>query len=268
MESVKRSLQLHGIHLEIRRGTAEEAAAYCKKVESRANHTDAGPHEFGELPAGQGHRSDLDTVVNLIKEGKTVAEIAETAPQQYLRYHTGIEKMVQHRDKKRRTEKPKVTWYWGDSGVGKTRRAYEEAGDNAYVKDASTKWWDGYAGETNIIIDDFKGFSGMTWGFFLRLLDRYTVGPSEKKGGHVDLNGIENIWVTSIHPPQHYVPLGEPAQQLLRRLDSVEEILVEYSWPPTPIQDPDAAGPSTEANQLDDFFNLDTDNVSFFNYRV
>jgi hypothetical protein len=78
MESVKRALRLNGVHLEIRRGTATEAAEYCKKEESRAQHAEAGPHEFGEQPQGQGHRSDLDAVVNLVKEGKSVEEIAVT----------------------------------------------------------------------------------------------------------------------------------------------------------------------------------------------
>lgn len=266
MESVKRCLQLNGVHLEIRRGTPQEAAAYCKKEESRAQHPNAGPHEFGEVPAGQGHRSDLNTVVKLVTEGKSVEEIATTVPEQYIRYHRGIEALVQHYNKRQRTAKPKVTWYWGDSGVGKTRRAYEEAGEQAYVKDPSNKWWDGYNGEPNIIIDDFKGFGGISFNFMLRLLDRYNMGPAEKKGGSVNLNGIENIWITSIQPPQHYVPLGEPAQQLLRRLDSVEEILLERSWPPTPIQTEDGAGPSIEAN-LEDFF-ISLNNSSYIDTPV
>lgn len=266
MEAVKRHLQLRGVHLEVRRGTPTEAATYCKKEESRAQHPDAGPHEFGEIPPGQGHRSDLDSVVNMVKEGKSVEEVATTAPREYIKYHRGIEALMTQYNKKRRTEKPKVVWYWGDSGVGKTRRAYEEAGENVYVKDPSNKWWDGYENEKNVIIDDFKGFGGLSFNFMLRLMDRYSLGPAEKKGGHVNLNGIENIWITSIQPPQHYVPLGEPAQQLLRRLDSVEEIVIERSWPPTPIQAEDGAGPSIEVN-WESFFN-ELNNSSYFDTPV
>jgi len=45
-------------------------------------------------------------------------------------------------------------WLWGEPGTGKSyelRRRYP----NAYPK-AFSKWWDGYAGESAILIDDFE----------------------------------------------------------------------------------------------------------------
>lgn len=44
-------------HVEKRRGTRDQAIAYCKKIESR---DEEAPHEFGELKTAQGRRSDLD----------------------------------------------------------------------------------------------------------------------------------------------------------------------------------------------------------------
>lgn len=44
-------------HVERRRGTREQAIAYCKKDESR---DEEAPHEFGELKTAQGRRTDLE----------------------------------------------------------------------------------------------------------------------------------------------------------------------------------------------------------------
>jgi len=61
--------------------------------------------------------------------------------------------------------------YWGPTGTGKTHRSWAEAGDQAYIKSSSNKWWDGYRSEVNVIMDEFDGLIGIT--HLLRWL-RYT----------------------------------------------------------------------------------------------
>ena len=39
-------------------------------------------------------------------------------------------------------------------GSGKSSGVRRDYGDSLYVKDA-TKWWDGYAGEETVVIDDW-----------------------------------------------------------------------------------------------------------------
>lgn len=77
-------------HFESRRGTAEEAIAYCSKSESR--HPDAaGPYIFGSRQSsGQGARTDLHEVADAIRAGKSLREIAEEFPVQFMRYASGI----------------------------------------------------------------------------------------------------------------------------------------------------------------------------------
>lgn len=66
-----------------RNGTRIEARNYCMKEESRIN----PPVEHGEWIKGQGHRTDLDGLVNKIEEGKTDYELIKEDAEQFERYH-------------------------------------------------------------------------------------------------------------------------------------------------------------------------------------
>lgn len=84
---------LEDAHFEVRMGTSDEAIAYCSKLDSR--HPDVNRfYEVGQRSGGQGHRSDLETLANFVKEGKSVREIAEEMPGMYIRYHGGIAAMM------------------------------------------------------------------------------------------------------------------------------------------------------------------------------
>ena len=49
-----------------------------------------------------------------------------------------------------------VVCYWGTTGTGKSRRAWDEAGLQAYPKDPRTKFWCGYRDHEHVIIDEFR----------------------------------------------------------------------------------------------------------------
>lgn len=106
--------------------------------------------------------------------------------------------------------------YWGPTSLGKSRLAWESAGNCAYSKDPRTKWWCGYQGEENIVIDEFRGDIDIS--HMLRWLDRYPV-RLETKGSSVPHNG-RRFWITSnIHPDQWYPEIDtETKNALLRRL--------------------------------------------------
>lgn len=110
-----------------------------------------------------------------------------------------------------------VRVYWGDTGTGKSRTAWEEAGLDAYPKDPRTKWWDGYQGHDNIVIDEFRG--GIDIAHVLRWFDRYPV-LVETKGGSVPLRAT-SIWITSNLDPRNWYPdLDEETRKaLVRRLE-------------------------------------------------
>lgn len=114
--------------------------------------------------------------------------------------------------------------FWGPTGTGKSRRAWAEAGMDAYPKDPRTKWWTGYKGSSNVVIDEFRGDIDVA--HMLRWLDRYPVCV-EIKGGSVCL-GATNYWITSNLHPRDWYPLLDQATKdaFLRRLNVTEIPLI------------------------------------------
>lgn len=50
-----------------------------------------------------------------------------------------------------------VKVFWGSTGTGKSRRAWSEAGMDAYPKDPRSKFWCGYRDQKRVVIDEFRG---------------------------------------------------------------------------------------------------------------
>jgi len=110
--------------------------------------------------------------------------------------------------------------FWGSTGTGKSRTAWEQAGMEAYCKDPRSKFWCGYKGQSNVIIDEFRG--GIDIAHLLRWTDRYPV-RLEIKGSSVP-SMVENIWITSNLAPSYWYPDVDhmTMDALLRRLNITE----------------------------------------------
>lgn len=110
--------------------------------------------------------------------------------------------------------------YWGATGTGKSRRAWDLAGSDAYSKDPLSKFWCGYAGQKHVVIDEFRG--GISISHVLRWLDRYPVNV-EIKGSSVPLRATQ-LWITSnVRPELWYPDLDGPTvEALMRRLTITE----------------------------------------------
>jgi len=217
-----------------RKGTAHQAATYCKKGEQPKAEWDEfkefGPNfgknavifEAGTISA-QGKRNDINDVSQAVLAGETMRDIATTYPGTFIKYHKGILALKQAADGifdfKDRTTKPTVIWRWGSTGVGKSRGA-REAHPSSYVKDG-TQWWDGYTQQEAIIIDDFDG----KWPYrdLLRLLD-YGPYQGQFKGGYVKINS-PYIYITCEYPPETaFRNIEGDISQVIRRIDQVIHI--------------------------------------------
>jgi len=109
--------------------------------------------------------------------------------------------------------------FWGPTGTGKSRRAFEEAGVGAYYKDPRTKFWCGYQGQEHVVIDEFRG--GIDIAHLLRWVDRYPV-IVETKGSSRPLKAAR-FWITSNLDPTFWYPETDYQTQaaLLRRMEVI-----------------------------------------------
>lgn len=220
-------------HIEVVRNN-KAAAAYCIKEKTRI--FGRGPFEWGTKP-NQGARTDLDTLARDLINGKKMSEIREEEPGLYVKYFNGLKNLAAELAPKR-TEKPEVTWIWGDGGVGKTKYVIDKHGaDNVYRKDMS-KWWDKYKQQEAICIDDFNNSWDYT--YFLNLLDRYQVNY-EVKNGHAEINS-KYIYITCEFHPKHFWgnqkiedEKNNKLVQVMRRIDLIKHITrteeTKIKWP-------------------------------------
>lgn len=203
-------------HLEPRKGTRQQAIEYCRKEDSRLE----GPWTIGSEGSSQGKRSDLDSIADDIKAGSTIFEIVESFPSHYIRYRRGIEAMLSlYTQRNTPTWRPlTVLVYYGEAGTGKTRQAIEESDSDFFILDQGERvWFDGYYGQSVLIIDDFYGW--IKYGQLLRMLDGHPY-RCEIKGGFVMAAWTRVVLTSNKHPREWYSNGLTPA--LERRITEIK----------------------------------------------
>lgn len=195
-------------HLEKSKGSAEENFIYCSK--------DKEYKEFGIRPK-QGKRTDLDEIKDVVMTTGKMSEVVLVArsyqsvkmAEQILKYH-----------EPKRDWKPCVRWFYGATGTGKSKLAYELFNNDCYTTLSTGRWFDGYDAHENVLIDDMrKDF--MKFHELLRLLDRYPMRVETKGGTRQFL--AKHIIITSAFSPQELYETREDVQQLIRRIDEIKE---------------------------------------------
>ena len=191
---------------------SQAAIEYCWKEDTRVEGTQ---FELGNRPLRRNSKTDWEEVWNSAKTGDL-----EAIPANVRVCHFGALSRIGSRYAAAAPIERTVDVFVGPTGVGKSRRAWEEAGFSAYPKDPRTKWWDGYQGHPNVVIDEFRGTVDIS--HLLRWFDRYPV-LVEVKGGTVPL-AARKIWITSnLHPRDWYPELDLATYQALeRRINIVE----------------------------------------------
>lgn len=206
------------------RTRSEAALAYVWKDATAVEGT---RFQLGALKQA-GNQTDWSEVRELAKAGR----FNDLDPAILVRYTGNLLKIHAHFADPGYRPGIKATVFWGPTHTGKTHRAALEAeatGSPTFWKTSTTRWWDGYKGERNVIIDEFDGQIGML--HLLRWLDKYPCRV-EIKGGFTPLRG-DRFWITSNLHPSYWFPELPAAQNeaLFRRIEIIE-VAERYIEPP------------------------------------
>lgn len=197
-------------HLEARRGSASQAADYCKK--------DGEFVEKGEV-SEQGKRSDIEEATEMLIAGHRMRQVALANPTVYVKYHKGLQ-AFQAVILEPRNEVPEVTVLYGTTGTGKSKTSREMLSDPYVWGPEQGTWFDGYEGQKEVIFEEFRG--QLPFGMMLRLLDRYDC-KVQYKGGMIQFIANKIVITSPKHPKFWYCDDSQDkVDQLMRRITEIK----------------------------------------------
>jgi len=139
--------KLPGAHIEVAKGTAYQAAVYCKKD---GEYIERGIAPVSKQEQGKQGAAKYEEAWQLAKQGR-IDEIPSGLRLRY--YKTLIQISNDYRPTPPSNQVLDNKWFYGPSGTGKSRKARELFPD-AYIKNTN-KWWDNYQGEATVIIEEW-----------------------------------------------------------------------------------------------------------------
>jgi RNA helicase./Putative viral replication protein. len=189
---------------------------YVMKEDTRIE----GPWSYGIKPVQRNNKTDWDEVFKNAKEGKFDDISADIKVKHY-----GNLKKIE-RDHLLVTDHDDLrgVWIYGPAGYGKSRQA-RELYPNHYPK-LCNKWWDGYQGQENVIMDDI-GLDHKCLGQQLKIWsDRYGC-ILENKGGAMT-SSYKHFVVTSQYSIDQIWDDEETRAALKRRFKVTQLVFPMY----------------------------------------
>lgn len=204
---------------------------YCQKEDTRVEGTQYSKGwKYEDAIAKKGARTDLASFRDFVKSKNGLLDLFELdgsqleTVAQYPRFTSQLVSRVVSG-----TKRPNAAFVclWGDTGTGKTSRAFlmaKEAGygpHQIYVKDANSLWWDGYDCTQHrvIIVDEVRQFDKAVCSMLLEQTNRGYIKCEQNKGGYVPI--IADMWFfTSPVPPDAWIWSAnkeDKSQQFVRR---------------------------------------------------
>lgn len=209
-------------HIEKVLGTQLQAIQYCKK--------DGHFDEYGKLRKHGGKGSANKKRYDMIK--KDIIEDKRPLREVILECENGAqikfaEMMEKYGGLEEKTHDVSVYWYYGPTGCGKSHTAFSLINKKSYWMSANDlKWFDGYSGQEDVLIDDFRG-SFCNFAFLLRLLDKYPLNVPVK--GSFVRWCPKRIFITCpFHPKDCYNGI-EDKSQLIRRITEIKHFAMRFN---------------------------------------
>jgi len=162
-------------------------------------------------------RSNQEIIMEGLRAGKPLKEIARGYPVGFIRYGSGY-KWLEDALLKANPDKPYVIWHYGVPGAGKTRTVRALAPNAAEIVSRNKKFVDGYYGEEEVAWHDFDG-SQIQYRKLVHLFD-YGKQFIRVRGGHIKWRA-KKVWFTSTLSPENQYPESE------HLLETIDEI---YYW--------------------------------------
>jgi len=223
LAAVKAIPGLERAHFEPRKGSADQADAYCDKEESRVD----GSWTFGKK-SQQGKAAASTSVKRLLDDGAPMERVQEDHFGFWLHNYRALAEYkrgkIQPRD-----FKSTVLLFVGPSGVGKTTLMHKigKAIGSVYIAPGSKGsgcYFDGYDHQDVFILDEFDGGS-MRPTFFNLLCDAFPCElPVHGRAGHQMTSRY--ILIGSNYAPKFWWKNRSAAQvvQTTRRIDAVFKV--------------------------------------------
>lgn len=184
-----------------------------KEPDSDSDTVNLWPEGRSKGPKRQKSQSEAMMVDIISGELKEPKEVMLKYKHIWLRTYKGVDRAISMMEEPQPEPDPDVVemptiqvfWLFGKAGMGKTRRIKKrcfQEGATLFIKSSDTgNWWDGYKGETVVLLDDFRG-NNMQFGSFLKLTDPYRPlkYKVQVKGGTIDLVAKTFFITTPFHP--------------------------------------------------------------------
>lgn len=161
------------------------AAKYCMKEDTRVE----GPWTYGTKPLQRNSKQDWEQVYLNAKMGR----LDEIPADIRVRCYSQLKKIEKDHLVVKDVDHLRGVWIYGPAGVGKSWTARRDYPD-AYPK-LCNKWWDGYQGQKNVIMDDIGPEHKVLAQQLKIWADRYGCILETKGGALTSL--YENFVVTS-----------------------------------------------------------------------
>jgi len=208
LETVRRIIKGH---IEIRRGTVEQAVAYCKK--------EGDFIEIGTQPLSSGESSKISwgTIMEKAKLGE-LEWIQDNYPRVWLQFSTPLTGLLR-REVKILDGELEHEWWVGTTGTGKSSTLWKLY-PNHYQKELN-KWWCGYRNEDVVAIEEWSPKNECTGSQLKIWADRYPFTAQIKGGSMQRVRPVKIIVLSNYTIDQCFMD-SRDAEPIKRRFTELQ----------------------------------------------